>query len=74
MTVMTRPVALAAVLVLALGLTGCGPGGRGDRAGPMGPSQQQTADPGTDLDDLDALLDQVDQALAEAAATPADED
>jgi len=74
MTVMSRPVVLAAVLVLALSLTGCGPRGRGDRNHPTGTSQQQGADPGTDLDDLDALLNQVDQALAEADATPADED
>jgi hypothetical protein len=73
-------VALAAVLVLAVTLGGCGARGRGDRTNPTN-EQPAATSPASDmsdvqasLDELDSMLGQADQALSDADATPADED
>jgi hypothetical protein len=79
-----RPAFLVAILALALTvpLAGCGlrrdRGDAGaDRTGSTSQPMPETADPAAaqdDLDDLDSLLGDADDALNEADATPADAD
>lgn len=69
---------LVAALALTVSVAGCGPRAGRDGAGPdhRGPDTPSTSSTtATDgLDDLDDLLSDIDDALAEADATPADSD
>ncbi len=81
MTVTTKVAALVAVLALAVPVAGCGRRAA-DRDRTDSPAGHQettvtTADPRAAedaLDELDALLGDVESALTEADAAPADED